>query len=107
MPRDNDSHANPDETDSNAPADHLSNRAPSPNSDGSIPKWLVPAAFLIGVALLLAILALVVKIPKPTETQFIVFRIIIALGGAAFSMALTGFLTIRMDWPKGGQIVAV
>jgi len=72
----------------------------------TIPKWLVPAAFLFGIAFLVAILALVVKIPGPTPTQFTVFRIIIALGGAAFSMALTGFLTIQLNLPKGGQIVA-
>jgi len=47
----------------------------------TIPKWLVPAAFLFGIAFLVAILALVVKIPGPTPTQFTVFRIIIALGG--------------------------
>jgi hypothetical protein len=81
-------------------------RSAHPIAPNPIPAWLVPAAFLVGIAFLIAILVLVVKIPKPTEFQFIIFRILIALGGAAFSMALTGFLTIQMNLPNGGQIVA-
>jgi hypothetical protein len=70
-----------------------------------IPKWLVPAAFIIGVVFLSVILALVVFIPTPTPAQFQVFKIIIALGGAAFAMAITGFLAIHLPVGGGGYIV--
>jgi hypothetical protein len=55
---------------------------------------------------LTAILILVVKVPSPTESQFVIFRIVTALGGAAFATALTGFLTVRMHWARKMEITA-
>jgi hypothetical protein len=63
-------------------------------------------AFLIGVLFLTAILILVVRVPTPTETQYAIFRIITALGGAAFAIALTGFLTVRMQLTRKIEIMA-
>jgi hypothetical protein len=88
---------------------HDAPETPNPNpasAQNSVPKWLIPIAFFVGVGFTIAILILAVKIPNPSKFQFTIFRIVIALGGSAFSMALTGFLTIQMDLPRGGQIVA-
>jgi hypothetical protein len=89
-------------------AAHSSDSRPSvsTNRQSEIPRWLPPAAFMVGVAFVLLIAFLIVEIPNPTESQFIIFRTVIALGGAAFSMALTGFLTIRFHWGRGGLIMA-
>jgi hypothetical protein len=76
------------------------------NIGPSIPRWLIPASVLLGIAFLSVIITLAVKIPSPTPTQFFVFRAVVALGGAAFSMAMTGLLTIRANLPGGSKIVA-
>src|SRR5713101_5178538 len=47
------------------------------------PRWLVPTAFVVGIIFVLRILDLNVGIPAPTPSQFTVFRIVIASGGAA------------------------
>src|ERR1700680_4167893 len=75
-------------------------------SVSAIPKWLVPVAFFTAILFLATILMLAVKVPTPTPFQFIVFRILIALFGAAFSMAITAFLTVRLHLSKDVQIVA-
>jgi len=48
-----------------------------------VPRWLVPTAFVVGIIFVLMILGLNVGIPARTPSQFTVFRIVIALGGAA------------------------
>ena len=48
-----------------------------------VPRWLVPTAFVVGIIFVLMILGLNVGIPAPTPSQFTVFRIVIASGGAA------------------------
>ena len=72
----------------------------------AIPKWLAPVAFFTAILFLAAILLLAVKVPTPAPFQFIVVRILIALFGAAFSMAITGCLTVRLHLSKEVQIVA-
>jgi hypothetical protein len=71
-----------------------------------VPAWVTITAFFVGVAAVAAILALVVSIPWPSEVQYDVFRIVIALGGAAFATALTGFLTVQIGSRRSPQIVA-
>lgn len=57
--------------------------------------------FGIGVAGVIAILILIVRIPDPSAAQFNVFRTVIALGGAGFALALTGFLTVDLSVSGG------
>jgi hypothetical protein len=74
--------------------------------DQALPTWIVPAGFVLGVIALLASVILAVGIPEPTVSQFDIFRTITALGGAAFSMSLSGFVTIKLNLPYRGYIVA-
>lgn len=69
-------------------------------------SWIIPVGFIIGTLACAVILILVMKQPNPTIPQLVIFRIVLALGGAAFSMALTGFITIRMNLPGKGYIIA-
>src|SRR6266853_2570800 len=48
-----------------------------------VPRWLVPTAFVVAIIFVPMILGLNVGIPAPTPSQFTVFRIVIASGGAA------------------------
>lgn len=54
----------------------------------------------VGVIALLGVTALAVLIPDPTPTQGAVFRIDLALGAAGFSMALAGFVTVKLGTGK-------
>lgn len=74
--------------------------------ESSLPRWFLPAGFILGAIALIAILVLVIFIPTPSDQQFIVFRILIALGGAAFSLSITGFITIHLNLPGKSYLVA-
>jgi hypothetical protein len=71
----------------------------------TIPNWLAPVSLLAGIVFIAGCVGLAISFPNPTTFQFIVFRIVLALGGAAFITALTGFLTIEMHLARGGKAV--
>ena len=62
--------------------------------------------FGVGVAALIAVVALVVIIRNPTPAQFNVFRTVIALGGAGFALSLTGLLTVQLGSSQKSYISA-
>jgi hypothetical protein len=72
----------------------------------SLPRWIPPAAFILGVVGLAAVVVIVIEIPTPTDSQSKVFWTIMALAGAAFAGALTGFISLRLSLPAAGGIVA-
>lgn len=72
----------------------------------SLPSWMAPVAFIAGLVFVAVILLLVVVFPNPTVYQFNIFRTIIAAALAAVSMPFTGFITIRLNLPAKGYIVA-
>ncbi len=74
--------------------------------NNSIPTWLPTTAFFIGVAILIAVVILVFKFDSPNSLQITTIRTITALAGAAFAMAFTGFLSLRLSLPGSGFIVA-
>src|SRR5260370_33541191 len=51
------------------------------SGSSKVARWLVPAAFVVGIIFVLMILDLTVGIPAPTPSQFTGFRIVVALGG--------------------------
>src|SRR5690242_20511838 len=67
--------------------------------------WLAPTGFILGILGIASMVRLAVAIPEPTEAQFNVIRTVIALGGAACTMTLTGFLSIKVPLPAKGSIV--
>lgn len=71
-----------------------------------VPRWLLPAGFIIGILAIAVVLILIVYNPNPSRPQLFVFRILIALGGAAFSMSISGFVTIQLNLPSKGYIIA-
>ena len=52
------------------------------------------AAFFFGVAFIVVILALVLFVPHPTDTQFFVFRVVLSLAGGCVAGLIPGFLNI-------------
>ncbi|WP_437278366.1 hypothetical protein WME90_45315 [Sorangium sp. So ce375] len=84
--------------------------APAPDHpERTLPSWIVPAGFIVGCAFLLLTLAIVVLVkpdPGQQEQMMPAIRTIQALGGAAFSMSLSGFLSLRLNLPNKGYIVA-
>lgn len=75
-------------------------------SNNSVPKWLPATAFFVGVVALAAVLILVFTFDTTNSLQSTTIRTVTALGGAAFAMALTGFLSLRLSLPGSGFIVA-
>ena len=51
--------------------------------------------FGLGVIALIVVVFLAVNIPAPTPFQYFVFRCIMSLGVASFTMGLTGFFAIK------------
>lgn len=71
-----------------------------------IPKWLPTVAFFIGVVALGVVLFLVFQFNSPNNLQITTIRTVTALGGAAFAMAFTGFLSLKLNFSRTGYIVA-
>lgn len=77
-----------------------------PEPSPPLPPWFLPTGFIVGIVALATILALVIFIPQPSAPQFFVFRVLMALGGAAFSMAITGFIVLKLDLPGKSYLIA-
>lgn len=75
-------------------------------NDVPLPKWIVPAGFIVGCVFLGAILVIALLVPNPTSSQQTIFHSVVALAGAGYSMSLTGLLSVRLNLPSKGAIVA-
>ncbi|NOD84030.1 hypothetical protein [Ruegeria sp. HKCCD6119] len=80
---------------------------PDPNNELQNPQGIsLLWPFLVGSVFLLLILGIVAFGEDPSPTQFVIYRIIIALGGAGFAVALTGHLQIQFPIFRRGYIRA-
>jgi hypothetical protein len=70
----------------------------------------VPAAFVVGIIFVLLTVGLVFlgadAQGRVSEQQFMVLRVVLALGGAAFTMGISGFITVRLKLKYGLEITA-
>lgn len=65
-------------------------------------------AFIFGVAFVAFLVAVALLVPNPTEFQYIVFRIVLALAAAGVAVTFSGFLHITVStWIKAGGALAV
>lgn len=74
--------------------------------DQGLPRWLPLVGFVLGVVGIVAELVLATSIADPSPTQQYVFRTVLALAGAAFSLALTGFIAVQIKFAGRGYVVA-
>ena len=66
------------------------------------------AVFVFGVAFVSAILVLAVFFPDPTNFQYTVFRIVLALAAAGVAAFIPGFLHLQVNnWLRAGGAMAV
>jgi hypothetical protein len=65
-------------------------------------KW----PFFVGTGFLLIILAIAFFGDDPTPAQFMIYRIVIALAGAAFAVALSGTLSVNFPLFQRGEVKA-
>lgn len=72
----------------------------SPKVDKHVAPTISLAGFVVGVVGIASVLLLVAINPTPTQAQWIVFKIVLALGSAGFAMALTGFISVNMELGK-------
>jgi hypothetical protein len=65
-------------------------------------------ALIFGVIFVAAILAMAVVFPQPTQFQYIVFRIVLAIAAAGFVSMTPGFLEVTVsNWLRAGGALAV
>lgn len=62
------------------------------------------AVFAFGIAFLVVILTLIVFIPKPTQAQFFVFRLVLALSAAGVGALIPGFIHYEQLLPFKGVL---
>ncbi|WP_299877692.1 hypothetical protein [uncultured Sulfitobacter sp.] len=80
---------------------------PDPIDDPTRPEGIsLLWPFIVGSVFLLLILGIVAFGEDPTPTQFVIYRIVIALGGAGFAVALTGHLQVQFPIFRTGYIKA-
>jgi hypothetical protein len=65
-------------------------------------------AFAFGVVFIIVLLIVALFIPNPSEFQYIVFRIVLALAASGVAAMIPGFLTIEIsNWIRAGGALAV
>jgi hypothetical protein len=76
--------------------------------EGGSDTWRLAAIFVFGVVFVSIILALAFIFPTPTEFQYTVSRILLALSTSSVATLLTGFLEVQIpDAVKAGGAFAV
>jgi hypothetical protein len=63
--------------------------------------WEGFAAFAFGVAFVIAIVVLAIKLPNPTHFQYSVFRVILAIAAAGVGAMIPGFLSLSITSSAG------
>lgn len=71
-------------------------------------RWERPAAFLCGVVFLLGVGAVAIFIPRPTEFQILIFRIVVAVAAAGIGAIVPGLLVVHVgSWVRAGGAIAL
>lgn len=61
------------------------------------PYIITITLLILGIGLIISSIILALKIPNPTKTQFFVFRVVLALGGACIGAIIPGFIEFEGD----------
>jgi hypothetical protein len=77
--------------------------APVHRDTGHIERY---AVFAFGVIFLIAILVLVIWIPRPTIAQFFAFRLTLALAASGVGALMPGFISLEQPLPHKGLLRA-
>ncbi|CAB3901332.1 DUF4019 domain-containing protein [Achromobacter mucicolens] len=71
-------------------------------------KGTLIAAFTFGVVFVIAIILIAIFRPTPTEFEYTIFRIVIALAAAGVGAVLPGFLDVNFrNWLRAGGALAI
>lgn len=94
-------------TDHNAVADVLQAVSNS-NNARSVHAYERIAVFTFGVVFIVALLILAIALPKPTNYQYTVFRIVLALAVSGVAAFVPGFIEVIVkSWVRAGGAIAV
>ena len=65
-------------------------------------------AYLFGVIFVVVLLVVAFTVPNPTDFQYTVFRIILALAAAGVAAMIPGFLQVTVsNWIRAGGALAI
>jgi hypothetical protein len=73
----------------------------------SSPTWERVAIFAFGVIFVGALLAVAIFCPNPTQFQYTVFRIILALAAAGIAALIPGLIKVKIPGVRAGGALAV
>ncbi len=65
------------------------------DNDNGPPRYLLDTLLVSGLSLFVVILVIAVRIPHPSPFQLWVFRVLLALAGAAFAAPIPGYLEFK------------
>ncbi|MHC8372730.1 DUF3298 domain-containing protein [Pseudomonas sp. MDT1-85] len=72
------------------------------------PGVRIGISFVFGVVFLIAIVAIAILLPTPTDFQYIIFRLVAALSAAGVVAVMSGFIEIKLGgWLRAGGALAV
>lgn len=72
------------------------------------PVWERVAMFVSGIVLIGALLWIALVNPSPTNFQYTIFRVVLALGGGAFAALIPGTINFKYrDFVRAGGALAV
>jgi hypothetical protein len=82
---------------------------PQPGTSYEMPKkYEKLAAFMFGVVFVVVLLYLAVNFPAPSNFQYLVFRVILALASAGVASMVPGFLEVQIsNWLRATGALAV
>ena len=70
--------------------------------------WEKLAIFIFGVVFVSVLVLIAIAIPRPTEFQTMVFRIVLSLSAAGVGALVPGLLTVKISsWVRAGGAMAV
>ena len=66
------------------------------------------AAYVFGVVFLVVLLGVVITVPRPTDPQWFVFRVILALAAAGIGAVVPGFISVTVSsYVRAGGAIAL
>lgn len=74
----------------------------------SAPAYERVAVFAFGVVFVIALLILAIAFPEPTDFQYTIFRIVLALAASGVAAFVPGFIEVNVrNWVRAGGAIAV
>jgi hypothetical protein len=80
----------------------------TPRPKGQTHTWELVASFVFGVTFLTTMLVIAILIPRPTDPQMLIFRIVVSIAVAGIGAVIPGFLIVNIPpYVRAGGALAL